>query len=361
MLRSFLLTCFQLFLVFGGLLQAQDEEFNLSDYSEIVSLGKVRQTEYYLHNIRFDVGTSNYMGVVLLRTANDQPDVGFDVDESGQLVDGSGNVIKIPSVEQVLYHGINCAQISQEGVQVMGKGFQLIFIPGTGRYQTPSQVTDIWKWNGEAFSLELHKEVKPYEEMQKKYHALLKAGDFIAARKLPLEDSPNGGWTCLGDEYNEAYLKASCAHAKRQYSQGAKFDAGLTAIQALFFPPYYYCDQAEASDFISWTKRGKVPTGEDGAAPICNRLKHTDANVRLLNDLAWYLCEAGFPIESIPFFEQVIALRPERVVAHLNLADALWDSGATYDSSKHYQRYLDLHAKHLPGKTPVKRALDRTK
>lgn len=325
-------------------LHADNGEFNLKDEAEIFEMGKIGAQTYYVHSIRFSIGTGNFMGVVLLRTEKDQPDISFSVNDDGEVSDAKGDKISIPSVVQVLYHGINCLMFGSEEVSLNKDGFSITATRYGGRYESPARITDTWKKSGDRFQIIDHKKVVPYEEAQTAYYQLLKDGNLLEARKLHLDPSPNGGWTCHADEYLQAYLDASHQLATEAYQSGRIFEAGQIALQALDAPPYEMCgNDNEVKNYVFWNAQGEHVTIHNGNGRASHRLKNKSQNIELLNNLAFFLSEAGFAAQGIHFLKIVLDYSPQRLVAHLNLADSYWAVGDKGLAKKHYRRYMELH------------------
>lgn len=75
---------------------------------------------------------------------------------------------------------------------------------------------------------------------------------------------------------------------------------------------------------------------------IANKL--TKENLQNSNDLAYYLSENGKSLEACIILDSIVKKYPDRVVAQLNFADALWDlNGGEYRrrSIIHYRMYLE--------------------
>lgn len=76
-------------------------------------------------------------------------------------------------------------------------------------------------------------------------------------------------------------------------------------------------------------------------------------NVFLYNNLAYYLGEKGWLGQAIFLLDSILAFNPNRVVAHLNIADYLLSNEKIEESIKHYSIYYDLMTqKGLSNKIP---------
>lgn len=62
----------------------------------------------------------------------------------------------------------------------------------------------------------------------------------------------------------------------------------------------------------------------------------------MINDYGFFLLEAGHPERASVMLEGVIAVAPDRAVAYLNLADALWALGRFDEARPLYGEYLRL-------------------
>jgi tetratricopeptide (TPR) repeat protein len=86
-----------------------------------------------------------------------------------------------------------------------------------------------------------------------------------------------------------------------------------------------------------------------------------EANVRDVNDIAYFLTERGRPDDAIPLLETILKRFPKRIVTKLNLADAYWDIGITAKASVLYgQYYQDIKSNNMKTKIPS-RVIDRMK
>lgn len=64
--------------------------------------------------------------------------------------------------------------------------------------------------------------------------------------------------------------------------------------------------------------------------------------VESINDYGFFLLESGHRERAVEILAGVIDVDPERAVAHLNLADALWALGRFDEARGHYSTYIDL-------------------
>lgn len=86
-----------------------------------------------------------------------------------------------------------------------------------------------------------------------------------------------------------------------------------------------------------------------------------EANVRDVNDIAYFLAERGRPDDAIPILETILKRFPKRIVTKLNLADAYWDIGITAKASVLYSQYhQDIASNNMKTKIPT-RVVDRMK
>ena len=81
----------------------------------------------------------------------------------------------------------------------------------------------------------------------------------------------------------------------------------------------------------------------------------TTENVSDINDLAFYLSEAGRAFDALPVLLKIAKEYPARVVAKLNLADAYWENGYKSEAKKEYARYIvEMRSRGLESKVPVR-------
>ena len=72
-----------------------------------------------------------------------------------------------------------------------------------------------------------------------------------------------------------------------------------------------------------------------------------------INDYGFFLEQAGRAEEAVVVLKQVLLLDTTRVVAYLNLADALWKTGETEEAKSNYDKYVAMmQKKGFSGKIP---------
>jgi len=62
----------------------------------------------------------------------------------------------------------------------------------------------------------------------------------------------------------------------------------------------------------------------------------------IMNDYAYYLEQTGDLDKSLIVLRKVLDLKPERMVAHLNIADVLWALGEFVEAQEHYSIYVEM-------------------
>jgi hypothetical protein len=72
----------------------------------------------------------------------------------------------------------------------------------------------------------------------------------------------------------------------------------------------------------------------------CQPIDNT--SVQSYNDIAFYMDELNLVNPSINLLRKIIRKYPERVVAHLNIADAYWKNEEIKKATWHYNQYVDL-------------------
>jgi tetratricopeptide (TPR) repeat protein len=68
----------------------------------------------------------------------------------------------------------------------------------------------------------------------------------------------------------------------------------------------------------------------------------SDANLVIYNDMGYYLEQAKAYAAAIYLLRAVLEKYPQRIVAHLNIADAYWGNGEPEKAKKHYEEYVRL-------------------
>ncbi|RKZ05590.1 hypothetical protein DRQ25_15810 [Candidatus Fermentibacteria bacterium] len=77
--------------------------------------------------------------------------------------------------------------------------------------------------------------------------------------------------------------------------------------------------------------------------------------VMIMNNYAFYLEQIDDPGKSLVVLRKVLDLDPSRMVAHLNIADVLWDVGETTEAEEHYSIYHDMMTDNeLPHQIPLR-------
>jgi|GEM_PF-2188837 len=82
--------------------------------------------------------------------------------------------------------------------------------------------------------------------------------------------------------------------------------------------------------------------------------------VMIMNNYAFFLEQIDEKSKSLIVLRKVLDLDPSRMVAHLNIADVLWDLGETAEAGEHYSIYHDMMTdRELTNQIPV-RVYERT-
>ena len=84
-------------------------------------------------------------------------------------------------------------------------------------------------------------------------------------------------------------------------------------------------------------------------------------NIRLFNDIAYYLEQSSSFYESKTILEKVTQISPNRTVAYINLGDAYWGLKQTENARKAYQKYVELMKSSAKEAKIPKRVLERIK
>lgn len=84
-------------------------------------------------------------------------------------------------------------------------------------------------------------------------------------------------------------------------------------------------------------------------------------NVLLLNNLAYYLEQNGYYVESAIILEEIVKQFPQRISARINLGDAYWGINKHYQDMavEHYQVYIQLMEKNGRASKIPKRIYER--
>ena len=74
----------------------------------------------------------------------------------------------------------------------------------------------------------------------------------------------------------------------------------------------------------------------------CSEYMGLGEYVMIMNDYAYYLEQTDDLDNSLIVLRKVLDLKPERMVAHLNIADVLWALGELVEAQEHYSIYVDM-------------------
>ena len=92
---------------------------------------------------------------------------------------------------------------------------------------------------------------------------------------------------------------------------------------------------------------------------LLNEIKVEKHNIQKFNDIAYYFEQNGLYHSAILILKEVIKVKPNRIVAYINLGDAYWGLGDKTKAKESYTKYVDLMKKsNISGKIP-KRILSR--
>lgn len=98
-----------------------------------------------------------------------------------------------------------------------------------------------------------------------------------------------------------------------------------------------------------------VPTENDYRQYGFDKFLTWNEYVEIANDYGFFLEQAGGAGYDIEVLQQVVKMSPQREVAHLNLADALWKRGNKQQAATEYKEYVNLMtAKGQAGNLPTR-------
>ncbi len=187
---------------------------------------------------------------------------------------------------------------------------------------TPQLHESFWKWDKNKFVKISERVYAPYYENIKTTLAKVKLGKLKEAKKQArtitgIDDKyefPAELFFTYAQEIHKAALKE---YKKKHYKKAMEMTDDF-----LFTP------------FFAENRRFEKPSKDDGVFICINFSAHCDSEyyffprtkklTSILNDLAFFLDEGGKSEKAVYILEQIVKLNPERIVAHLNLADAYW-------------------------------------
>lgn len=74
----------------------------------------------------------------------------------------------------------------------------------------------------------------------------------------------------------------------------------------------------------------------------CSEYMGLGEYLMIMNDYAYFLERNGDLDRSLMVLRKVLGLKPERMVAHLNIADVLWALGEIVEAQEHYSIYAEM-------------------
>ncbi|MHB9801192.1 tetratricopeptide repeat protein [Pseudomonas sp. MT3] len=78
-----------------------------------------------------------------------------------------------------------------------------------------------------------------------------------------------------------------------------------------------------------------------GAASYLACFPPSTSNIRDLNDIAYYLSQAGDDQQALKIYKAIEAKTPNRTVLKLNIADSLWNENRKLEARTYYKNYED--------------------
>lgn len=82
-------------------------------------------------------------------------------------------------------------------------------------------------------------------------------------------------------------------------------------------------------------------------------------DIQMANDLAFFLTQKGRANDALPLLQKIVSAYPERVVAKLNLADALWANSLQEAAGMQYAAYVSQMTKDGKRDRIPQRAIER--
>ena len=168
------------------------------------------------------------------------------------------------------------------------------------------------------------------EEMLGEVDSLLKEGE--------VKEAAEALWDILYPQhyYNfyemaMKFLVAGHREALKVYNKERNPEKALEIMEYSFEPMLNISDKAYIPVFYSKEEFNK--------SQFSQFIKFNNY-VRILNDFGFFLEQAGRVDEAIDILSAVIKLSPDRVVAYLNMGDALWKKGDKKRAEYYYTVYI---------------------
>jgi hypothetical protein len=183
-----------------------------------------------------------------------------------------------------------------------------------------------WSWDGKAAKPLGSKEYDPQKGIAEGIRGLIKKGDLAAAIK-----------EVQGVLYPDSYLNAGeigplllqLGHKKAL----VEYRAGKPDSAAKLLSDVFLTDQAA----LLLGMKSRDQYGKAG----CAAYLPFDEFIVILNDYGFFLEQSSDP-RAVEILSIAVALDPERTVAFLNLADALWGEGRKTEAAVNYREYARL-------------------
>jgi len=100
----------------------------------------------------------------------------------------------------------------------------------------------------------------------------------------------------------------------------------------------------ELADFLHTDREWYTAFTDSLDYVSCNFAEYMNLNeyAMIMNNYAYYLEQTDYYEKSLTVLRKVLDLQPDRMVAHLNIADVLWKLDARVESEEHYSIYVDM-------------------
>ena len=151
------------------------------------------------------------------------------------------------------------------------------------------------------------------------------------------------------DEMSVKFLRSAHKYAIKEYREGSN-DSWVLIMKAI-----------NESSILTHRWPFEFSSKEDYKQSNYEKFMDYKEFIVIINDYGFLMEQAGKEENAIYVLNYVLTLSPERTVAHLNLADALYKSGKSEEAKKYYSSYIELMKKDGNEKEIPARVYERVK
>jgi len=190
-----------------------------------------------------------------------------------------------------------------------------------------------YQWNKDSAKLTLIKvwEDDPSARALEEVNALLEDGKISeAGDKLMSIFYP-------GHYYNDYEMTCKFLRSAHNFAISAYKNGNIENACEYYEDAFKTFELTVGSDwYMNFKSKGEYISSE------YNKYMDFDEFIEAINDYGFFLEQAGNVKKAIEVLSAVLSLSPDRMVAHLNLGDALWKSGNKKEAKSEYLKYIEI-------------------